>query len=63
MNKLAILIALIIWLLCSIVLVCSVIGMLLFIRTDGNTVKWQGDDGISSWNRIGLGLMTKLIEK
>lgn len=63
MNKTLILIALIVWLLCSLILVCSIIGLLLFLRTDYSTVNWQGDDGMSTWNRIGLGLMKQLIEK
>lgn len=63
MKELSILIALIIWFICSLLLVGSVIGLLLFIRSDYNTRHWQGEDGISTWLRIGLGLMNKLIEK
>lgn len=63
MKELSILIALIVWFVCSLLLVGSVIGLLLFVRADDNATYWQGDKGASTWLRIGFGLMNKLIEK
>ena len=63
MNKGYCLIAFIIWMLLSFMLVCTVIGMLLFCRTDGSTLNWQGDRGRSTWMTLGHRLMEKLLEK
>lgn len=62
MNKLFILIALLAWASFSLALVLSVVGLVLFIRADYNTEKWQGDEGTSTWNKIGFALVNKLIE-
>lgn len=62
MNKGYYLTAFIAWLIASLILVCTVIGMLLFCRTDGNTLNWQGDRGRSTWMTIGIKLIEKLIK-
>ena len=60
--KKSILIGLIFWMLISLVLALSVVGLLLFVRADGNTKYWQGDEGRSTWCRIGVGLFENLIK-
>lgn len=62
MNKLVILIALIFWLITSLILVCSVIGLLLFVRSDHNVKTWEGDEGSSTWAKIGITLTNNLIK-
>ncbi len=56
-----VLIALIIWMIISFLLVLSVIGLLLFIRSDTGTKYWQGEKGRSGWLKIGIGLYESLI--
>ena len=60
--KKSILIALIFWMLISLVLSLSIVGLLLFVRADGNTQYWQGDKGRSTWCKIGVGLFENLIK-
>lgn len=61
-NKAPILIALIFWMIFTIILVCSVVGLLLFVRADYNTKYYQGEEGRGGWVKIGLKLMDKLTE-
>lgn len=56
-------IALIVWMLISLILVCTVVGLVLFIRTDTLCSHHLGDRGLSTWSRIGLGLYEKIIKE
>lgn len=60
-QTISVLIALITWMLISLLFVISIVGLLLFVRSDNSCSAWEGDDGISSWNKIGIGLYKKLI--
>lgn len=52
-------VALIAWMLISLALVCSVIGLLLFIPKD---MKSYEDNTPSTWNTIGLKLLESVIK-
>ena len=60
--KTHLLIALIVWMIISLILTLSIIGIIVWIRADCNTQYWQGDKGRSTWTRIGQNLTDKLIE-
>lgn len=53
---------LIFWMILSLFLACSVIGLLLFVRADYNLKSYQGDSGMSSWFKLGHKLLDKFIE-
>jgi len=50
----------ILWMIISLILVLSIIGLLLFVRSDNTCSTWEGEDGVSSWYKIGKKLYTKL---
>lgn len=60
MAKIGIGILLIFWMIISLCLVCSVIGLILFVRADYNVKSFQDDKGMSSWMRVGHSLLNKL---
>lgn len=59
--KTHLLIALIVWMIVSLILTLSIIGMIVWIRGDFSTQYWQGYEGRSTWARIGQDLTDKLI--
>jgi len=59
MEKIALFLLLMTWLIVSLILACSVIGLLLFVRADHNCSTFQGDEGMSSWMRLGHGILKK----
>lgn len=61
MNKGYYLTAFIIWMVFTLVLVCTVIGMVLFCRTD-NTTQWQGEGGRGTWMTLGIKLLENLLK-
>ena len=58
-----ILTAFIIWMIISFLLVISIVGLLLFVRSDNGVENWQGERGRSGWMKIGIGLYESLISK
>lgn len=62
MNKEYTLIALIFWMIISLALACSIVGLLLFVRSDSDTKFWQGEKGRSAWCKIGIGLYDNLVK-
>lgn len=46
----------------SLLLSLSIIGNLVWIRSDSDTEFWKGDEGRSTWARIGQNLCDNLIE-
>jgi hypothetical protein len=60
--KTHILIALIFWMIISLILTLSIIGNLVWVRSDTNVENWKGDAGRSTWARVGHSLCNKLIE-
>lgn len=63
MTKTKALVALIFWMFFSLLLVCSVVGLLLFIRTDISCSYWQGDEGRSTWANIGMKLLDNFLKE
>lgn len=59
--KTHLLIALIVWMIVSLILTLSIIGMIVWVRGDFITQYWQGYEGRSTWARIGQDLTDKLI--
>ena len=57
------LIALIVWMIISLILTLSIVGMIVWVRADNNTLNWQGDEGRSTWAKIGQDLSDRLIKK
>lgn len=62
MNKSTLALILIIWMIISLILVCSIVGLLLFMRSDTSCESHLGEIGVSSWNKIGLGILGKILE-
>jgi flagellar biosynthesis/type III secretory pathway M-ring protein FliF/YscJ len=60
--KTHILIALVVWMIVSLILTLSVIGLLVWVRSDDSTTYWKGDEGRSTWARIGQDLTDNLIK-
>ena len=59
--KTHLLIALIVWMVISLILSLSVIGLVVWIRADSGMEYWKGYEGRSTWARIGQNLTDKLI--
>ena len=56
------LIALIVWMIISLILSLSVIGLLVWVRADANSEYWKaGNEGRSTWAIIGQTLTDRLI--
>lgn len=60
MAKIGIGILLIFWMATTLCLVCSIVGLVLFVRDDSQCENFQGDEGMSSWMRVGHSLLNKL---
>lgn len=54
--------ALILWMLFSLILTLSVIGNLVWVRQDSNMPTYYGIEGRSTWAKIGNELVKKLVE-
>jgi len=62
MKKLLITISFIIWCIITLLLVCSIIGIIVLLREDYNCKDYQGESGESAWLKIGRTLINSLIE-
>jgi hypothetical protein len=56
------LIAFIFWCITTILIVCSILGIILLIREDYNCRQYQGESGESAWLKLGRKLVNKLVE-
>jgi hypothetical protein len=52
----------IVWMIMTLALALSLIGIVVLIREDHNIKSFQGEDGEAIWFRLGKGLVKKLIE-
>lgn len=55
-------VVLIFWMVLTIILAASIIGIVVLIREDHNTNTFQGESGEAVWFRIGRSLVDKLIQ-
>lgn len=55
-------IVLIVWMIMTLALALSLIGIVVLIREDHNVKNFQGEEGESVWFRLGKRLVNKLIE-
>jgi hypothetical protein len=62
MKKLLITINFIIWCFITLLLVCSIIGIIVLLREDYNCNAYLGESGESAWLKIGRTLINSLIE-
>lgn len=62
MKTLGIVIAFVVWCLFTLLLVCSLVGIVVLIREDHNIQNFQGEVGEAVWFRIGKKLVNKLTE-
>lgn len=62
MKSIVLGIVLIIWMITTLLLALSLIGIVVLIREDHNIKTFQGEEGESVWFRLGKGLVNKLIE-
>lgn len=62
MKNLFITIVLIFWIIFTLILAVSLIGIIVLIREDHNTKNFLGTEGDSNWFKIGKMLTKKLIE-
>lgn len=62
MKTIGVTIVLIIWFIFTLLLACSIIGIVVLIREDHNTKNFQGSEGDANWFKIGKALANKLIE-
>jgi len=61
MNKIYITIVVIIWLIMTVLLTFSIIGLFIYMREDSSCDDWQGEAGESTWFNIGRKLINNLI--
>jgi len=52
----------IIWMIMTLALALSMIGIVVLIREDHNTDTFQGEQGESVWFRLGRSIVNKLVE-
>ena len=62
MNKFFVTIVLIFWFIFTLLLACSIVGIMVLIREDHVCKNFQGEDGEAVWFRIGKRLVNELIE-
>jgi hypothetical protein len=62
MDKFFISIVLIFWFIFTLLLACSIIGIMVLIREDHDCKGFQGEAGEAVWFRIGKMLVNKLIK-
>lgn len=62
MKSIVLGIVLIVWMIMTLLLALSLIGIVVLIREDYNIKTFQGEEGESVWFRLGKGLVNKLIE-
>jgi hypothetical protein len=61
MKKILITISFIVWCISTLLLVCSIIGIIVLIREDFNCKTFQGEEGEAVWFQIGKKLINNLI--
>jgi hypothetical protein len=55
-------IVLIVWMIMTLALALSIVGIVVLLREDHNIKSFQGEQGEAIWFRLGKGLVNKLIE-
>ncbi len=62
MKTLGISLVLIVWMIMTLVLALSLIGIFILVREDVECNHWKGEEGEAVWFRIGKRLVGKLTE-
>lgn len=62
MKELGICLVLIVWMVMTLVLAISLVGIIVLVREDINCTNHHHERGDSNWFKIGKGLTNKLIE-
>ena len=62
MKNIVLGIVLIVWMIMTLVLALSLIGVVVLIREDHNIKTFQGEQGESVWFRLGNKIVNKLVE-
>jgi len=62
MKTLGITTSFIIWCIFTLLLACSLIGIMVLMREDHDLPQFQGEEGEAVWFRIGKKLINKLTE-
>jgi hypothetical protein len=52
----------IVWMIMTLALALSLIGIVVLIREDHNITTFQGEQGESGWFRLGRSIVNKLVE-
>ena len=55
-------IVLIVWMIMTLALALSIVGIVVLLREDHNIKSFQGEQGEAIWFRLGKGLVNKLVE-
>jgi len=50
------------WCLMTLLLVVSILGLVVLAREDASAMNYQGEEGESSWMKIGKTILTNLVK-